>query len=49
MEPGQLLNTGQVNDPEVNFASVYGMTSVTVHMSFSLPRGTSKGGLHNVQ
>ena len=37
MEPGQLLKPGQVNDPVVNFASVYGLTSVTVHVSFSCP------------
>ena len=30
---------GQLTDPGVNFASVYGLTPVTVHMSFSLPRG----------
>ena len=26
-------------DPSVNFASVHGLTPVTVHVSFSLPRG----------
>ena len=31
------MNPGQVDDPWVNFPSVYGLTSVTVHMSFSLP------------
>ena len=30
---------GQLADPGVNFASVHGLTPVTVHMSFSLPRG----------
>ena len=29
----------QLTDPGVNFASVDGLTPVTVHMSFSLPRG----------
>ena len=38
MDPGQLLNAGQVSDHRVNFASVYGLTTVTVHMNFSLPR-----------
>ena len=36
---GQLVAPGQLNDPGVNFASVHGLTPVTVHMSFSLPRG----------
>ena len=31
--------SGQLTDPGVNFASVHGLTPVTVHMSFSLPRG----------
>ena len=39
MIPGQLIAPGQLNDPGVNFASVHGLTPVTVHMSFSLPRG----------
>ena len=30
---------GQISDPGVNFASVHSLTLVTVHMSFSLPRG----------
>ena len=30
---------GQLTDPGVNFASLHGLTPVTVHMSFSLPRG----------
>ena len=37
--PGQLITPGQLTDPGVNFASVHGLTPVTVHMSFSLPRG----------
>ena len=39
MVPGQLIAPGQLTDPEVNFASVHGLTPVTVHMSFLLPRG----------
>ena len=39
MIPGQLITPGQLTDPGVNFASVHGLTPVTVHMSFSLPRG----------
>ena len=39
MIPGQLIAPGQLTDPGVNFASVHGLTTVTVHMSFSLPRG----------
>ena len=39
MIPGQLIAPGQLTDPGVNFASVHGLTLVTVHMSFSLPRG----------
>ena len=39
MIPGQLITLGQLTDPGVNFASVHGLTPVTVHMSFSLPRG----------
>ena len=39
MIPGQLIAPGQLTDPRVNFASVHGPTPVTVHMSFSLPRG----------
>ena len=38
MIPGQLIAPGQLTDPGVNFASVHGLTPVTVHMSFSLPR-----------
>ena len=33
------MNMGQVSGPGVNFGSVYGLASVTVHMSFSLPCG----------
>ena len=39
MIPGQLIAPGQLTDPGVNFASVHGLTPVTVHMSFSLPQG----------
>ena len=39
MIPGQLIAPGQLTDPRVNFASVHGLTPVTVHMSFSFPRG----------
>ena len=39
MIPGQLIAPGQLTDPGVNFASVHGLTPVTVHMSSSLPRG----------
>ena len=38
MIPGQLVAPGQPTDPGVNFASVHGLTPVTVHVSFSLPR-----------
>ena len=48
-ERGQLLNSSHVSDPGVNFASVYDvLASVTVHMSFSVPRATSRGGLPTV-
>ena len=40
MNPGQLIAPGQLTDPGVNFASVHGLTPVTVHMSFSLHRVT---------
>ena len=39
MIPGQLIAPGQLTDPGVNFASVHCLTPVTVHISFSLPRG----------
>ena len=48
MIPGQLIASGQLTDPGVYFASVYGLTSVTVHMNFSL-RANSRGGLLVVQ
>ena len=32
------MNPGHVSDPKVGFASFYGLTPVTVHMSFSLPK-----------
>ena len=31
--------SGQLTDPGVNFASVHDLTSVTVHIKFSLPQG----------
>ena len=42
MIPGQLIAPAQLTDPGVNFALVHGLTPVTVHMSFSLPRGNFK-------
>ena len=39
MIPGQLIAPGQLTDPGDNFASVYGLTPATIHISFSLPRG----------
>ena len=39
MIPGQLIAPGQLTDHGINFASVHGLTPVTVHLSFSLPRG----------
>ena len=39
MLPRQLIASGQLTDPGVNFALVHGLTSVTVHMNLSLPRG----------
>ena len=39
MIPGQLIAPEQITDPGVDFASVHGVTPVTVHMSFSLARG----------
>ena len=39
MIPGQLIAPGRLTGPGVNFASVHGLTPVTVHMSLSLPRG----------
>ena len=49
MIPGQLIALGQLTDPRVNFALVYALTPVTVHMSSSLPRATSRGGLPVLQ
>ena len=39
MIPRQLIAPGQLTDHGVNFASVHGLAPVTVHISFSLPRG----------
>ena len=39
MIPGQFIAPGQLTDLRVNFASVDGLAPVTVHISFSLPRG----------
>ena len=39
MIPRQLIAPGQLTDPWVKFASVHGLTPVTVRMSFSLPLG----------
>ena len=39
MIPGQFIAPGQLTDLRVNFASVHGLAPVTVHISFSLPRG----------
>ena len=39
MIPEQLIALGQLTDLWVNFASVHGLAPVTVHISFSLPRG----------
>ena len=35
----QLIALGQLTDLGVNFPSVHGLAPVTVHISFSLPRG----------
>ena len=43
MVSGQLIALGQLTDRGVNFASVHGLTSVTVHMNFSLPRDNFEG------
>ena len=42
---GQLIEPEQLTDPGVNFASVHGLMAVTVHMSFSLHRATSRDEL----
>ena len=40
MIPGQLIVSGQLTDPGSNLPRcVRGLSSVTVHMNFSLPRG----------
>ena len=44
-DPGTAHSSGKLTDPGVNFASVHGLTFVTVHMNFSLPRASSRGGL----
>ena len=50
MIPGQLIAPGKVTDPRVNFASVYGLTPVTVHIRiFRCLGATSRGGLPVVQ
>ena len=49
MIPGQLIAPGQLTDPGVNFASVHGLTPVTVHISFSCSGAASRGGLPVVQ
>ena len=59
MSPRQLIAPGQLTNPGVNFASVHGLTPVTVHMSFLLTRDnfemrvthctTLRGGLPIVQ
>ena len=49
MVPGQLIAPGQLTDPGVNFASVHGLTPVTVHMSFRCPGAITRGGLPVVQ
>ena len=49
MIPGQLIAPGQLTDPGVNFASVHGLTPITVHMSFRCSGATSRGGLPVVQ
>ena len=36
MIPGHLIALGQLTDAWVNFASMHGLTPVTVHKSFSL-------------
>ena len=36
---GPLIASGQFTDHGVNFALVHGLTSIPVHMNFSLPQG----------
>ena len=40
MIPGQLIASGQLTDPGVNFASVHGLTPVIVHIA---PRQLREG------
>ena len=49
MIPGQLIAPGQLTDPGVNFASVHGLTPVTVQYVSRCPGATSRGGLPFVQ
>ena len=49
MTPVQLIASGQLTYPGVNFASVHGLTSVTVHMDFSLPRGNFERRVYNTR
>ena len=42
MIPGQLIASGQLTNPGVNFASVHGLTAVTVHM-FTLGNPPCRG------
>ena len=43
MKSRQVVTIGHVNDAGVNFATVYDLTLVSIHMSFSLPLATSGG------
>ena len=45
----QFIAPGQLTDPGVNFASVHGLTPVTVHMSFVAMGQLREGGLPGVQ
>ena len=49
MIPGQLIASGQLTDPGVNFASVHGLISVTVHMNFLLAAGQLRDPLYNTR
>ena len=44
MDSEQPFTPGQVNDPGVNFASVFRLMSATNHRSCSLPWGNFKRG-----
>ena len=46
---GQLIAKGQLTDSRVNFASVHGLTPVTIHMSSRCLGATSRGALSIVQ